>query len=109
MNNFFSSNLIEKKVVFFLLFIYLSESLSVFDQSQMDYVQNMDRDFDSDNLAMFSDWNDDEFEPTFLQTDTLITGLEDANLMEPFNSEIDLPSLPPTAVSTEFALIFLNF
>jgi len=81
----------------------------VFDQSQMDYVQNMDRDFEADNLGMFIDWNDDQFQPTFLQTDIPLTGLEDANLMEPLNSQTQLPPPPPTVVSTELALIFLTF
>jgi len=68
----------------------------------MDGVQNMDRDFESDNLDMFIDWNDDEFQPTFLQTDTPgLTGLEDANLIEQFNSQFDLPPLPSTSVCTK--------
>ncbi|KAK7353105.1 hypothetical protein VNO80_18544 [Phaseolus coccineus] len=64
----------------------------------MDYVQNMDRDFEADNLSMFIDWNDDQFQPTFLQTDIPLTGLEDANLMEHFNSQTQLHPLPPTVV-----------
>ncbi|KAL9312638.1 hypothetical protein ACSQ67_018090 [Phaseolus vulgaris] len=64
----------------------------------MDYVQNMDRDFEADNLGMFIDWNDDQFQPTFLQTDIPLTGLEDANLMEPLNSQTQLPPPPPTVV-----------
>ncbi|KAG2399926.1 uncharacterized protein HKW66_Vig0102200 [Vigna angularis] len=60
----------------------------------MDYVENMDRDFEADNLGIFSDWNDDDFQPTFLQTDTALTDLDDANLMEHFNSQIELPPLP---------------
>lgn len=74
----------------------------------MDYVQNMDN-FEADNLGIFSDWNDDDFQPTFLQTDTAFTDLDDANLMEHFNSQIELPPFPPSVVSIEFALIFLTF
>jgi len=75
----------------------------------MDYVQNMDRDFEQDKLGMFVDWNDDDFQPTFLQTHIPLSDLEDANLMEQFLSQTDLPPLPPTAVTTEVALIFLTF
>ncbi|CAJ1974143.1 unnamed protein product [Sphenostylis stenocarpa] len=46
---------------------------------------------------MFIDWNEEEFQSTFLQTDTPFTDLEDENLMEHFNSQIELPPLPPTS------------
>ncbi|KAK7353106.1 hypothetical protein VNO80_18545 [Phaseolus coccineus] len=61
----------------------------------------MDGDFESDNLDMFIDWNDDQFQPTFLQTDTPgLTGLEDANLMQQFNSQFELPPVPSTSFQT---------
>jgi len=71
----------------------------------MDCVQNMDRDFEADNLDMFCDWSDDDFLPTFLQTDTPLTGLDDENLMEHFNSEIDLPPLPASVIFLTFNFI----
>ncbi|CAJ1974145.1 unnamed protein product [Sphenostylis stenocarpa] len=37
--------------------------------SQMNGIQNMDGEFESDSLDMFIDWNDDNFQPTFLQSD----------------------------------------
>jgi len=60
----------------------------------------MDGNFEADNLDTFIDWNDDDFQATFLQTNTPLTGFEDANLLEHFDSQLELPPVP-SAVYTK--------
>ncbi|XP_017421398.1 uncharacterized protein LOC108331261 [Vigna angularis] len=58
----------------------------------------MDGEFEAENLDTFFDWDDDQFIPTFLQSDTSITALQDLNLMENFNFQTEVPPVNPSAV-----------
>jgi len=67
----------------------------------------MDGEFGAD---MFFDWNDDNFVPTFLQSDSIITALQDPNLMEMFNFQTEVAPVNPFAVRTKLLLFrFLTF
>ncbi|CAJ1974144.1 unnamed protein product [Sphenostylis stenocarpa] len=59
---------------------------------------NMEREFEADNLSMFFDCNDDHFVPTFLQSEGPHSAVQDLNLMESFNFQTDLPPVAPSAV-----------
>ncbi|KOM41665.1 hypothetical protein LR48_Vigan04g186300 [Vigna angularis] len=64
----------------------------------MEGLHNMDGEFEAENLDTFFDWDDDQFIPTFLQSDTSITALQDLNLMENFNFQTEVPPVNPSAV-----------
>ncbi|WVZ21072.1 hypothetical protein V8G54_008394 [Vigna mungo] len=64
----------------------------------MEALQNMDGEFEAENLDTFFDWDDDQFIPTFLQSDASITALQDLNLMENFNFQTDVAPVNPSAV-----------
>lgn len=67
----------------------------------------MDGEFESENLDTFFDWDDDQFIPTFLQSDASITALQDLNLMENFNFQTEVPPVNPSAVRTKLPLFLL--
>jgi len=76
----------------------------------MEGLHNMDGEFEADNLGMFFDWDDDQFIPTLLQSDSPITDLEDPNLMEIFSFQTEVAPVNPSAVSTKLSLfLFLTF
>jgi len=76
----------------------------------MEGLRNIDGEFEADNLSVFFDWNDDQFIPTFLQSDSPITALEDPNLMENFSFQTEVAPVNPSEVSTKLSLfLFLTF
>ncbi|XP_068484456.1 uncharacterized protein [Phaseolus vulgaris] len=64
----------------------------------MEGLHNIDGEFEADNLSVFFDWNDDQFIPTFLQSDSPITALEDPNLMENFSFQTEVAPVNPSEV-----------
>ncbi|KAK7353108.1 hypothetical protein VNO80_18547 [Phaseolus coccineus] len=70
----------------------------------MEGLQNIDGEFEADNLDMFFDWNDDHFIPTFLESERPIAALEDPNLMENFYFQIEAAPVNPSTVRINLVL-----
>jgi len=94
----------------FVCYLVYIEPVSLFGHSQIEGLHSMDEEFGADNLDMFFDWDDDDFLPTFLQSDTPITAMQDPNLMPNFNFQTEVAPVNPPAVRTKLLLfLYLTF